>query len=267
MVYAVYIVAAVAVGLLIGFVVLSISVLRTTVSSNIRSKTISLISVYDDLLDEKSRELAEIASDCESAEAAISGINEGVRCATENRNRATTARELSASEMMNIAEHSGGAMYRDDAMGSLYRKIRDNFSFKLEEVVSGLSKPQNNTENTAEKLLEELDYDTVYRLSTLPEEYQVAVLKETLIGEELDLFDSYLTQNGRFNALDFYYNLRTAAELASKGVRLHVPAGVVTERINKDGVEIIPDEGICEGFQLEEGNVLYDYCIKTRELS
>ena len=49
--------------------------------------------------------------------------------------------------------------------------------------------------------------------------------------------------------------------------RLHVPAGVVTDNTTKDGVEIIPDEGICEGFQLEEKNLLYDYCIKARELS
>lgn len=34
-----------------------------------------------------------------------------------------------------------------------------------------------------------------------------------------------------------------------------------------DGVEVIVDPDICEGFQIEFNNTLYDYCIKGRELS
>lgn len=67
--------------------------------------------------------------------------------------------------------------------------------------------------------------------------------------------------------LDFYENLRAIAELEPGSARLRVPQGLVPEILTQNGVEIIPDAGICEGFQLEEGNVLYDYCIKTRELS
>ena len=48
MVYVIYIAAAVAVGLLIGFVTLSILWLRRNVSENIRSKTVGLLSVYDE---------------------------------------------------------------------------------------------------------------------------------------------------------------------------------------------------------------------------
>ena len=58
MIYAIYIAAAAVVGVLIGFVVLSVTWLKKTVAKNIRSKTTELISVYDDLLEEKSRELA-----------------------------------------------------------------------------------------------------------------------------------------------------------------------------------------------------------------
>ena len=34
----------------------------------------------------------------------------------------------------------------------------------------------------------------------------------------------------------------------------------------RERVEIIPDEEICEGFQMEADRVLYDYCIKAKEL-
>ena len=63
MVYIIYIAAAVAVGLLIGFVTLSIMWLRKSVSENIRSKTVGLLSIYDDLLEEKSRELTAVESE------------------------------------------------------------------------------------------------------------------------------------------------------------------------------------------------------------
>lgn len=46
MIYAIYIAAAAVVGVLIGFVVLSVTWLKRTVAKNIRSKTTELISVY-----------------------------------------------------------------------------------------------------------------------------------------------------------------------------------------------------------------------------
>ena len=115
MVYAVYILAAAGVGLLIGFVVLSIALLRKTVSSNIRSKTISLMSVYDELLEQKSRELAQMTADIdlmtkESTEEANSHILQNFSGSEQK------APQLGAAEIMNMQERSGGTLYRDDAI-------------------------------------------------------------------------------------------------------------------------------------------------------
>lgn len=262
MVYAVYIAAAVAVALLIGFVVMSIAMLRQTVLSNIRSKTISLISVYDDLLDEKSRALTRLEADqeAEAEKRAEAGQN-------ADSGDPAAVPKLKASEMMDIAQRAGGAMYRDEAMGGVYRKIRENFSFRLDDILPALRSDTEAAVSPAAELREALDYDTVWRLSTLPEESQLAVLRDTLSGEQAELLNAYLARHEKFNVLDFYENLRAIAELEQGSARLRVPQGLVPEILTQNGVEIIPDAGICEGFQLEEGNVLYDYCIKTRELS
>ena len=266
MVYAVYILAAAAVGLLIGFVVLSIALLRKTVSSNIRSKTISLMSVYDDLLDQKSRELSRLAAD-NNRSTEDSSVDGKIHVPQHISSCQPAAPQLGAAEIMNMAECSGGVLYRDEAMGGMYQKIRRNFSFLLDELLPAFSSAPKNLTGPAGHLLSELDYDTVYRLSTLPGKYQEMVLREVLTEDEVPLLCAYMENNKEFNVLEFYYCLRTIADSEPKAARLRVPAGMVSGMMTGDGVEIIPDEGICEGFQLEEGNLLYDYCIKTRELS
>ena len=128
MIYAIYIAAAAVVGVLIGLVILSIAWLRKSVSNNIRSKTTELISVYDELLEEKSSELAALTRQEET----LPGRTEEPLPA-QPAQEAQPAAAMRASELLNIAERAGGAVYRDDTIGSMYLKIRENFSFRLEE--------------------------------------------------------------------------------------------------------------------------------------
>ena len=69
--YAVYVAAAAAIGLLIGFVTLSIGWLRKNVMHSIRNKTLSLLDTYDDLLEEKSRELSRLERELSEKEKAL----------------------------------------------------------------------------------------------------------------------------------------------------------------------------------------------------
>lgn len=263
MVYMIYIAAAVAVGLLIGFVTLSIIWLRKTVSGNIRSKTVGLLSVYDDLLEEKSRELA--------------AVEERIRQSEDSQAKETAEKEppqaapqpstapMKASEMLDMAERTGGAAYRDDAVGGLYQKIRSSFSFRLGEILPDLSETPVSG-GPAGRLLAQLEFDTVYRLSTMPESDQQTILRECLPQEGVALLDAYLGSHPTFSVLAFYDHLRSLAAEEPKPACLHVPVGTVAAETDCGGVQIIPDSEICEGFQLEDGNFLYDYCIKAREL-
>lgn len=262
MIYAVYIAAAAAVGLLIGLVMLSISWLRKAVTRNIRSRTIDLLSVYDELLEQKSQQLADM--DAEALERTEEKAGALVK---EEKPLDTKPEPLRASELLNMAERSGGAMYRDGAMGSVYSKIRGSFSFQLEQLLPALSSETEFYGGPAGKLLAALDYDTVYRLSTMRGEDQISILQEVLSGEQRVLLEDYLQTHEKFQVLNFYDSLRALAEAEPKPARLWVPAGVVADKTERNGVEILTDEEICEGFLLEEDNLLYDYCLKARELS
>ena len=264
MVYMIYIAAAVAVGLLIGFVTLSILWLRRNVSENIRSKTVGLLSVYDELLEQKSRELAAVEAEIEKAGDA-QAEKDAAPSPVQPESVEPTAQPLQASEMLNMAERSGGAAYRDDAVGGLYRKIRRNFSFQVEELLPSFGTVPVSG-GPAGQLLSQLEFDTVFWLSTLPESDQQAVLRECLPQEGIALLDTYLGSRPAFSALAFYDHLKSLAAAEPKPARLRVPADMTADEVDCGGVRIVPDSEICEGFQLEDGNFLYDYCIKAREL-
>lgn len=172
MIYAIYIAAAAVVGVLIGFVVLSVTWLKRTVAKNIRSKTTELISVYDDLLEEKSRELAAL----EAKQAAIPQQSVSSR-EPETAQAEEVAAALPASEMLGMAERSGGAVYRDDTVGKTYLKIRENFSFRMEELLAAVSDVPKAQNSVAGRLLEQLDYDTIFHLATMDANDQVAILR------------------------------------------------------------------------------------------
>lgn len=264
MVYVICIAAAVAVGLLIGFVALSIMWLRKDVSESIRSKTVGLLSVYDDLLEQKSRELSAVESKIKNSsetkkEDASAPSFEGAE------KPQAEAEPLKASELLNMAERSGGATYRDDTVGDLYRKVRKNFSFRVDELLPAFTAAPVN-QGPAGRLLSELEFDTVYRLSTMPVADQLAILRECLPQESIDLLNTYLDSHVSFNVLEFYDELISLAATEPKPACLHVAAGSPKVETDCGSVRIVSDSEICEGFQLEEGNFLYDYCIKAREL-
>ena len=261
MIYAIYIAAAAVVGVLIGFVVLSVTWLKRTVAKNIRSKTTELISVYDDLLEEKSRELAAL----EAKQATIPQQSVSSR-EPETAQAEAVAATLPASEMLGMAERSGGAVYRDDTVGKTYLKIRENFSFRMEELLAAVSDVPKTQSSVAGRLLEQLDYDTIFHLATMDANDQVAILKGALPTEEACLLEDYLAGNKTFCILEFYDHLRALADAESKAVRLRVPVAAANTQTAQAGVEIVPDEEICEGFQMEADQVLYDYCIRAKEL-
>ncbi len=259
MVYAIYIAAAAVIGLLIGFVALSILWLQKTVLHNIRSKTIGLLSVYDELLEEKSRQLLEM----EALELAQQ------KKAEESQPKivvpaAKEGAAVNSTAMLDMAEKAGLADYRDGKVSELYRLIRKSFSFRVEDLAEELKDPANMRKGPAGRLLEELEWETVYSLSTLPSEEQISVLREVLDVESLELLETYRSGRGRFSVLEFYDALGALADREPKPVKLWVSPEY--GELALEGVDVIPDREICEGFQVEAEHLLYDYCIKAREL-
>lgn len=259
MLYA-YVGAAAVVGLLIGFVLLCVIWISRKVSEGIRMKTIDLVSAYDTLLETRSRELAEVEEKIKQYQNA-SGPAE-----TEAASVQTSGCVTPSGSILNAAERIGTAAYRDASVSMTYQKIKGAFQTEPTEILRSLQKEAGTqVSGPATLLLAELPYDTVYQLSTLPGEEQSRILRESLNDDALVLLKDYQAAHRNFSAIGFYDYLQAAAAMEPQPPRLRVSP--LEQRMCPDGVEVIVDPDICEGFQIEFNNTLYDFCIKGRELS
>ncbi len=257
--YAIYIAAAVVMALLIGLVAMAISFLQKTLRRNIRGKTLNLLSLYDQLLEEKSQALAQ--------EQPAAAQEPQVREEASLDLSAETVKELSAA-ILNTVQRSGSVPYREGAVGSLYQVIRRNFSYDISTVLPVLEQASPREEGPATALLRQLDYDTVYQLSTLPGEEQQAILSEVLQGKQKQLLEDYCAERWEFCALAFYDHLQGLSAEEPTAPRLLVSEDMARYlQGSTSPIQIVADPAICEGYQVEKNNKLYDFSIKTRELS
>jgi len=256
-----YIGAAAVVAILIALITVSVLWLAERVTKEIRDKTVDLIAAYDVLFVKRSRELEaleerqrELSSKGQKKEAFA------VSLAGTEKNTTTD------SVFLNVAERYSTTGYRESAMGWTYRRIKDGFTHTPREVLAQLSvSTVPGKEGPATRLLKELPYDTVYRLSLLSSEEQQEVLRSALPEESKGFLDTYLSTQRQFHVIEFYDYIQAAAQLEPRKPRLWVSP--VEKGPFPEGVEVLVDTDICEGFQLEVNNILYDYCIKGRELS
>lgn len=259
MLYA-YIGAAAVIGLLIGFVLLCVIWISRKVSDGIRAKTLDLVSAYDALLETRSRELAE-------AEAKLRRC-QGTSQAGDSAGFSPPAAEGTApgGSILNAAEKIGAAAYRDAAVGQTYQKIKGAFRLDPGGILQSLRESAGARQvGPATALLEELPYETVYQLSTLPGETQRQILRESLNDGALALLEEYQAAHRAFSAIGFYDYLKAAAAMEPQPPCLRVSP--LDQGVYPDDIKVIVDPDICEGFQIEFNNTLYDYCIKGRELS
>lgn len=259
MLYA-YIGAAAVIGLLIGVVTLSILWASKVVGQSIRERSIGLISAYDGILEDKSRQLRELEGQVARKREELEALEPEPSAAPVQ----TAAAGLPPSNFLRTAERISLVNYRDSALGELYHKIRKDFTFSPDEVLSALP-GRESLGGPASRLMQELSYDTVCRLSSLPGEEQLELLRQVLPQENRAFLEEYVQSARRFDCVDFYDALQTAAEGEPGPVSLRISAAGQGRRYPKD-VRVIVDPDICEGFQVEADNVLYDYCIKAREM-
>ena len=154
MIYAIYIAAAAVVGVLIGFVVLSVTWLKKTVAKNIRSKTTELISVYDDLLEEKSRLFAAIRK---AKDALDMDMDSEVSLNAARQSIARTFKRMNDLRSSEQLLSGGGTGYRFNAEGNQISYCCDvkrvtTINYDRKVIHSALSRLNRQADETSNRL-------------------------------------------------------------------------------------------------------------------
>ncbi len=279
MLYA-YIGVSLVVGLLVGFVTLSVVWTARTVEKSVRARSVTLLSAFDDLLEERSRRLDELEEEIGRKKAEKESLERSsVPEVGREAAGAAPASLLSAAERISTTDYLDrgvGDTYRkireafgnlDKRVGDTYMKIQAEYDVPCKDMAGRIPAPgKKSGSGVAGRLLKELSFDTVFGLSTLPEDQQLKLLTAALPEEYGPFLKEYAAGHRRFDAIGFYDAIKEAAASEPGEVLVRVPPARAAGEYPK-GVRVIADENICEGFQIEADNVLYDYCIKTRELS
>ncbi len=244
--------------LLIGFVSLAVLWLARTVSNSIHRRTMDLISDYDDLFDQRSREIARMERRLAQPTDEVEKSGEQAAVLVE--------REVAPPFLMGVAERISTTQYRDAEVGQVYRQIRNAFSQSPAEIMSTLPNGgEGGTGGVATNLLQELNYETVYALATMSGEDQYDLLESTFDDEAKALLTAYGRSGSRFRVLDFYSYVQDLADKEPRKTIVHVPVGTTIETLPPQ-CEVVEELDICEGIQVELGAMLYDFCIKAREI-
>lgn len=258
----VYIGAAAIIGLMVGFVALAILWLTRTVAKSIEVHTIDLISEYDDLLEDRSRQLIR----AENRIVLVDKKDSPVAVTPEEDVISSSGAMPAASGLLNATQRIGATVYRDNTVGQVYHQIRDGFAQDTDSIFAKLklTKPME-IGGPATYLLENLSFEQMCNMSTLPRETQYQLLAETLPDQGVALLEAYGARHKHFNSLSFYSHLKEMADLEPKPPLIWVAPGTVISNCPPRAT-IVVDEEICEGVQVEVGNTLYDFCIRAREI-
>ena len=257
-----YIGAAVVVGLLIGFVALAVKQVSQKVTANIRDRAAELLSSYDRLIERKSRQLKKVAEELSDRQDELQELDSAAGIVEGGQSGNGTG---DPSYVLNVAEKMAMAPYQDPRTGMVYQKIRTNFTRDAMEIIREIV-PDMGGKGPATALLEQIDYDTVYKLSAMSSEDQEDIMRESLNEECIGLLDEFMAKKKKFQAIEFYDFLAGKAMAEPQAVRLKVSPNQNIPYL-PEGVDVVVDEDICEGFEVEADNKLYDFCVRKSEIS
>lgn len=251
-----YIGSLIVILLLIGLSALAVVWITHSVNRSIRTKTLDLISEYDEILAKKSEKLA-----VQAVQTVQSVENEPAEPAPAQQ---TTVSAPALAD--GVLDALSTPNYIDRGISDAYRTIRNGFTFSVEDALKAVPTPTEGLDAVAQQLLGQLTFDTVFAMSSLPAGQQYQLLADSLEGDEKTLLERFPVGKNGFQITQFCDFLRqTAADCDTVGVLRVAPGSKIS--VPGQGLRIVEDEGLCEGFQLESGKRVYDYSIKVREIS
>lgn len=152
-----------------------------------------------------------------------------------------------------------------------YVKLRNAFDKDATQALQNI--PEFSKEEIAmgmcvDSMLEKLSFESVYQISCLQQEKQLLVLNEIFSQTEQEILKMYTEERGACSVTEFYTYLQGKSKELDRMV--YVYSGQ-PERLGiqeeSEQLKICRDENLCEGFQIIIGNRLYDYGVRSSEMT
>lgn len=178
------------------------------------------------------------------------------------------------------------APFQEEDFQALYRKIKKEFQYPPEELIRNLKREtqeevlqDRGRKQLLQSLMEMLDFEVLYQISTLTESRQREIMEEVLTGEEYGLYQEWKAAFPERDVIAFADWLALEYAKLDTVITVRIPEeregitdpsdsredSVMTDTEEKisgqDGVQFQTDPSICEGIRVYYRGRLYDYSI------
>lgn len=191
--------------------------------------------------------------------------------AGENESASPSAAAVSAAAEQPAAQVAAGSLpdsvryknqeFREDYL-AVQRMEALDAEAALQNVMSIQKRDTSGVGAVFSGLLELLDYDTAFRLSSRGAEEQEAILREALDPQQERVLDAYLNSvSAPFSVIDFYGYLEEKARQYDENFYIHRAEGVREPVAHRENVKTVNDDTVTAGVKIVYQNKLYDYSI------
>lgn len=251
-----FIAALLVMALITAFIFVLLRMLAANTGDRIRDKIIVQIQAYDVLLQRKEAELTALRREIE----------------IENKKRNT---KLESNQHKEVVPYGvfvlPETVYCREDFYDDYTRMREKFQFNHQDEILQIYQEHEQMQDMEriallDGLADKLTLDNVYKISLFHSEEQIELLKEILNQEEQAVMEDYIRAHKNFQCIEFHQWLSMQRLLLDK--QCIVKTAHKEENYNGIGkwITTIYDENLCEGFQIQSGNRLYDYGVRRSEL-
>lgn len=255
----IFIAVAVILVLLNLFFVFIIRALGARIGNFAQSNMLRQSSVFDELILRKEETLQGLLSSIDAANLRLRDLAETTQTKTDY-----------GVPLEHHAVIPGNYMNPDFSRG--YKQIRENFLYDKGSLVRRMTQyfqddPEDGVTLAARAIIEMMDSDTCYLLSTLSPEDQFEVLSDTFDMKQNVLLKVYEGVEPNFEGFEFVNWLKEY--IFKNGNDIVVRTGMASDNFDAidDRIRTEFDDSLIEGLYVIHKGILYDYSIRGKEIS
>lgn len=162
--------------------------------------------------------------------------------------------------------------YMDPDFTRDYKQIRENFIFDKEALLRDFAKslpnePEDAKVLAAKGIIGRLNAETCFELSTLSSDEQVSVLTEIFDGLQKELLAEYMRNYSKLEGFEFVSWLKEY--IFRNGQSIIVRTGMKDDDFSSVDKRILMerDDSLIEGMYVIHKGKVYDYSIRSKEIS
>jgi hypothetical protein len=248
-------------GVMIYFIIISLRLVIENATKKVNAYFLSKLSEYDDDFQKKIDEIQNLEFSKEE-------LKQEIRMLQMDHNSLGTSRFYRPRPVERDI-FIPTARYIDNVFFEDYKLVKNLLIIDKEEIIRTILDKfpyagDKKRYNAAKSILQTLNFEAVYDLSSLPEETQLKLLDEELKREEKKLLKEYLEpllEAKEFNLLGFLNWINEVITKESPILMAYLGEKDEDYSYIADNVICQFDSNVCEGIRIVYQNRLYDYSV------